>query len=106
MKAHIACFSSRLKFTLHTAVLPSALLGHILILAVKYTDLYGLFLMKAFPPWSASVIFLVHVSPSKDVSNLYFPLFIPAQDAAKVCRGFIEREQGEVRFSAVALSHS
>uniref|UniRef100_G3PYB9 Ubiquitin carboxyl-terminal hydrolase n=1 Tax=Gasterosteus aculeatus aculeatus TaxID=481459 RepID=G3PYB9_GASAC len=27
-------------------------------------------------------------------------------DAAKVCRGFIEREQGEVRFSAVALSHS
>ncbi|XP_059198572.1 ubiquitin carboxyl-terminal hydrolase isozyme L1 isoform X2 [Centropristis striata] len=27
-------------------------------------------------------------------------------DASKVCRGFIEREQGEVRFSAVALSHS
>ncbi|XP_070773441.1 ubiquitin carboxyl-terminal hydrolase isozyme L1 isoform X2 [Enoplosus armatus] len=27
-------------------------------------------------------------------------------DAAKVCRGFMEREQGEVRFSAVALSHS
>uniref|UniRef100_A0A3P8UTD1 Ubiquitin carboxyl-terminal hydrolase n=1 Tax=Cynoglossus semilaevis TaxID=244447 RepID=A0A3P8UTD1_CYNSE len=27
-------------------------------------------------------------------------------DAAKVCRGFMEREQGEVRFSAVALCHS
>uniref|UniRef100_A0A3Q4AQT8 Ubiquitin carboxyl-terminal hydrolase n=1 Tax=Mola mola TaxID=94237 RepID=A0A3Q4AQT8_MOLML len=27
-------------------------------------------------------------------------------DAAKVCRGFIEREQGEVRFSSVALCHS
>ncbi|KAM9856461.1 ubiquitin carboxyl-terminal hydrolase isozyme L1 [Aulostomus maculatus] len=26
-------------------------------------------------------------------------------DAAKVCRGFMEREQGEVRFSAVALCH-
>jgi len=25
------------------------------------------------------------------------------QDAAKVCREFTEREQGEVRFSAVAL---
>lgn len=33
------------------------------------------------------------------------PLFIlfHIQDAAKVCRGFMEREQGEVRFSAVAL---
>uniref|UniRef100_A0A3B4VAW7 Ubiquitin carboxyl-terminal hydrolase n=1 Tax=Seriola dumerili TaxID=41447 RepID=A0A3B4VAW7_SERDU len=28
------------------------------------------------------------------------------QDAAKVCRGFMEREQGEVRFSAVAFCHS
>ncbi|GLD74863.1 ubiquitin carboxyl-terminal hydrolase isozyme L1 [Lates japonicus] len=27
-------------------------------------------------------------------------------DAAKVCRGFMEREQGEVRFSAVALCQS
>ncbi|XP_035493243.2 ubiquitin carboxyl-terminal hydrolase isozyme L1 isoform X1 [Scophthalmus maximus] len=27
-------------------------------------------------------------------------------DAAKVCRGFMEREKGEVRFSAVALCHS
>nr|XP_033478891.1 ubiquitin carboxyl-terminal hydrolase isozyme L1 [Epinephelus lanceolatus] len=27
-------------------------------------------------------------------------------DASKVCRGFMEREQGEVRFSAVALCHS
>lgn len=27
----------------------------------------------------------------------------PFQDAAKVCREFTEREQGEVRFSAVAL---
>ncbi|KAM7419485.1 hypothetical protein PAMA_016548 [Pampus argenteus] len=27
-------------------------------------------------------------------------------DAAKVCRGFMEREQGEVRFSAVAFCHS
>ncbi|XP_029356171.1 ubiquitin carboxyl-terminal hydrolase isozyme L1 [Echeneis naucrates] len=27
-------------------------------------------------------------------------------DAAKVCRGFVEREQGEVRFSAVAFCHS
>ncbi|XP_076003737.1 ubiquitin carboxyl-terminal hydrolase isozyme L1 [Genypterus blacodes] len=27
-------------------------------------------------------------------------------DAASVCRGFMEREQGEVRFSAVALCHS
>ncbi|XP_074520729.1 ubiquitin carboxyl-terminal hydrolase isozyme L1 [Halichoeres trimaculatus] len=28
------------------------------------------------------------------------------KDAAKVCRGFMEREQGEVRFSAVALCQS
>ncbi|KAJ8000424.1 hypothetical protein DPEC_G00179990 [Dallia pectoralis] len=28
------------------------------------------------------------------------------QDAAKVCRGFVEREEGELRFSAVALSHT
>ncbi|XP_010865178.1 ubiquitin carboxyl-terminal hydrolase isozyme L1 [Esox lucius] len=28
------------------------------------------------------------------------------QDAAKVCRGFVEREEGEVRFSAVALCHT
>uniref|UniRef100_A0A8C9Z3G3 Ubiquitin carboxyl-terminal hydrolase n=1 Tax=Sander lucioperca TaxID=283035 RepID=A0A8C9Z3G3_SANLU len=27
-------------------------------------------------------------------------------DASKVCRGFMEREQGEVRFSAVALCHT
>ncbi|CAK6973975.1 ubiquitin carboxyl-terminal hydrolase isozyme L1 [Scomber scombrus] len=27
-------------------------------------------------------------------------------DAAKVCRGFVEREQGEVRFSAVAFCHN
>ncbi|KAF1395410.1 hypothetical protein PFLUV_G00011230 [Perca fluviatilis] len=27
-------------------------------------------------------------------------------DSSKVCRGFMEREQGEVRFSAVALCHS
>jgi hypothetical protein len=37
----------------------------------------------------------------------YFHLGIndipPFQDAAKVCREFTEREQGEVRFSAVAL---
>lgn len=35
-----------------------------------------------------------------------FPCLVPLQDAAKVCRGFMEREQGEVRFSAVALCHS
>ncbi|KAJ0050872.1 hypothetical protein NL108_009271 [Boleophthalmus pectinirostris] len=28
------------------------------------------------------------------------------KDAAKVCRGFVEREKGEVRFSAVALCQS
>ncbi|XP_041789291.1 ubiquitin carboxyl-terminal hydrolase isozyme L1 [Chelmon rostratus] len=28
------------------------------------------------------------------------------KDAAKVCRGFMEREHGEVRFSSVALCHS
>uniref|UniRef100_A0A3B4WVQ5 Ubiquitin carboxyl-terminal hydrolase n=1 Tax=Seriola lalandi dorsalis TaxID=1841481 RepID=A0A3B4WVQ5_SERLL len=33
-------------------------------------------------------------------------LFNRVQDAAKVCRGFMEREQGEVRFSAVAFCHS
>ncbi|XP_038569021.1 ubiquitin carboxyl-terminal hydrolase isozyme L1 isoform X2 [Micropterus salmoides] len=36
--------------------------------------------------------------PTKDESFI--------TDAAKVCRGFMEREQGEVRFSAVALCHS
>ncbi|KAL1024022.1 hypothetical protein UPYG_G00050400 [Umbra pygmaea] len=28
------------------------------------------------------------------------------QDAAKVCRGFVEREEEEIRFSAVALCHT
>uniref|UniRef100_A0A3Q4AQU1 Ubiquitin carboxyl-terminal hydrolase n=1 Tax=Mola mola TaxID=94237 RepID=A0A3Q4AQU1_MOLML len=40
-----------------------------------------------------------HGATSDDISFL-------SQDAAKVCRGFIEREQGEVRFSSVALCHS
>lgn len=40
----------------------------------------------------------VHHGPTKDGTFV--------SDAAKVCRGFMKREEGEVRFSAVALCQS
>lgn len=69
-----------------------------------------------FPLWQILQYFLVYVQWTLEYKNInslhkskhmcFLSLFILVQDAAKVCRGFMEREQGEVRFSSVALCHS
>ena len=96
LRSHVCdvgpCLSHHLIF-FPSCLMPwfSSLLGGLKSVRVHFTGLSDSFPLKR-SLWAGGVRNLIPNSPPP-----------PPQDAAKVCREFTAREQGEVRFSAVAL---